>query len=147
MNTYNIVILCSAGAQRILLANVFYSEVVYNEGELDGARLVRPQSWCCLALRVSVLLQAVRQQLLRNNPRLRQAIHSLLDLAVDVAIWSGNVAEFVMLYYIVGHVQYLQLHAFISCHWGIQIKVFYVHGHEFCSLGRYDAVDQQFDGE
>ncbi len=109
--------------------------------------LVRPQSWCCLALCVTVLLQAVRQQLLCNNPHLRQAIHSLLDLAVDVAIWSDDVAEFVMLYFNVGHVQYLQSHVFISHLWGIQIKVFYVHGHELCSLGRYDAVDQQFDGE
>ncbi len=64
-----------------------------------------------------------------------------------MAIWGDNVAEFIMLDDIVGQVQYFQSHVFISRHRGIQVKVFYVYGHELLSLGGYDAVDQKFDDE
>ncbi len=94
-----------------------------------------------------MLPQAVYQKLLHNNPRLAVSYTVLLDLTVNVATWGDDVAEFVMLNYVDGQVRYFSLHVCISCHWGIQIKVFYVHGHELCSLSRYDAVDQKFDSD
>ena len=46
---------CVQEVLRISLANVFYSKIVYDKRELDGVRLVRPQSRRCLALCVAVI--------------------------------------------------------------------------------------------
>ncbi len=46
---------CVQEVLRIFLADVFYSKIVYDKGELDWVRLVQPQSGRCLALCVAVI--------------------------------------------------------------------------------------------
>ena len=75
---------------RIFLANILYSKIVYDKRELDGVRLVRPQSRRCLALCVAVISQVICQEFLRYCPCLWETIHSLLNLTIYQLIWGHN---------------------------------------------------------
>jgi hypothetical protein len=46
---------CVQEVLRVLLADVFYSKIVDDKGELDWARFVRPQSGRCLTLCVAMV--------------------------------------------------------------------------------------------
>jgi hypothetical protein len=74
-------------------------------------------------------------------------MHPLLDLAVDVAIVSCNVSEFVVCNDILWHVCDPQSHVFIPCHWGVEVEILNVHSHKFCVGGADDAVEEELDGE
>ncbi len=52
-----------------------------------------------------------------------------------------------MLNDVLRHVGQSEAHIFVTCHWGIQIKILDVHHHESCVLGRYEAVEKQIHGE
>ena len=84
----------------------------------------------------------LKQLLVGNDACLWEAVHPLLYLAVDVAIWGGFVVEIIVLDDVVWHVGYTQSHIFVSGHWGIPIKILDVHCHEFCAIGGDDAVYQ-----
>ena len=88
----------------IFLADVFYLEIVYDKRELDGPRLVQPQSRRCLALCVAVISQGICQEFLCYYPCLQETIHSLLGLTIYQANWGRNLPKIVVLDYIVGHV-------------------------------------------
>ena len=51
----------------VLLAHIFYSEIVDDEGETDWAGFVFPQAWCGFALVVAVLFKALFEKLLGND--------------------------------------------------------------------------------
>jgi len=80
--TLIILLYCVQEVLRIFLADVFYFEIVYDKRELDGARLVQPQSRRCLALCVAMISQAIYQEFLCYYPCLWETIHSLLGLTI-----------------------------------------------------------------
>jgi hypothetical protein len=79
---------CVQEVLRIFPADLFYSKIVDDKGELDWARLVRPQSGRCLALCVAVVLELICQEFLRYYSRLWEPVHSLLYLTVYESIWG-----------------------------------------------------------
>jgi hypothetical protein len=125
----------------VLHTDILYPKVVDNEGEADGTCVLFPQTGGCLALAVSVFLEAFFEQLLGNDTCLWKAVHPLLNLAVVVDVRGGFAAKVVVLDDVVWHVGNAKAHVFISGHRGIEIKILDVHRHEFCSIGRDDAVD------
>ena len=54
----------------VLLAHIFYSEIIDDEGETDRAGIVCPQAWRGFALAVAILLEALFKKLLGNDPGL-----------------------------------------------------------------------------
>jgi hypothetical protein len=48
-----------------------------------------------------------------------EAIHSLLDFAVDISIRCCKVCKFVVLIDVPWHVGKSQLHVFVPDHWGV----------------------------
>ena len=79
-------------------------KIVYDKRELDGARLVRPQSRHYLALCVALISQAICQEFLCYYPCLQDTIHFLLNLTIYEAVWGHNLPKIVLLDYIAGHV-------------------------------------------
>jgi hypothetical protein len=67
----------------MLFADIFYSEIVDNEREHDGARVVFPQAMGVFGGRISMGSKSFLQELASEDAGLRQAVHSLLDLNVD----------------------------------------------------------------
>ena len=62
---------CVDKVLRVFLADVFDSEIVHHERELDGTSLVKPQAVDELALVVPPLVQALFEELLCKDPCLR----------------------------------------------------------------------------
>ncbi len=78
--------------------------------------------------------------MLGNDTCLWKALHSLLDFTVDVAVGGGFAAKVVVLNDIVWYVNDAEAHVFVSGHWGVEIKILDVHHHEFCTVGKDNAV-------
>ena len=51
----------------VMFTNVFDPEVVYYEGEHDGAPLVSPETWCAFALVVALFVEAFGKEFLRQD--------------------------------------------------------------------------------
>ena len=94
-----------------------------------------PETGGCLALPISMLVEAFFEKLLGDDTSLWQAVHPLLYLAVYVAIGGGFVVEIIMLDDVFWHVSDAQAHVFVSGHWGIEIKILDVQRHESCAGG------------
>jgi hypothetical protein len=96
--------------------NVFYPKVVDDKRKSDWAPLIGSQPWHCFALVEPVFLQPFFQELLGNDPRLREPVHALADFAVDVPVICCNVEQVVMCNDVFRHVGEFQLHVLISHH-------------------------------
>ncbi len=80
----------------ILLVNTLYSKIVNNKGENNGAVVVLPLSWCCLALWVAMELQSVCKKFLGNYAHMWKPVHVFLYLAINISVWSCNLIKVVM---------------------------------------------------
>jgi hypothetical protein len=131
----------------MLLANLFDSKIVDNQGKSDGPPLVHPQTGSGLALWIAMFLQSFGEELLCDDPCLGGSVHAFLDFAVYVSVWDCYVAQFVMLNDVVRYVHKFQSHVFIPGHWGIQIEIVNIHCEESRARSGYDAVDEELDGK
>ncbi len=55
---------------RIFLSHIFYPKIIDDEREADWAGIVRPQAWCDFDLAVTVLFEALFEELLGKDPGL-----------------------------------------------------------------------------
>ena len=76
----------------VFLSYILDPKIVDYQCEGDRSRLVCLQPRDVLALKVAVLVQMFLQQLVYNDSRLREPVHSFAYLDVDRSVWRGNVA-------------------------------------------------------
>ncbi len=100
----------------MFFSDVFYPEVLNYKRKSDWALLMGPQPWRCFALVVPMFLQLFYQELLGNDPCLREPIHALADFLVDVPTGCCNVKQVVRCNDVFQHVGEFQLHVLIPCH-------------------------------
>jgi hypothetical protein len=58
-----------------------------------------------------------------------------------------DVTEFVEVNDVVENVRKFESHKFWALHWGVEIKILDVDGHELGIFGRNDTVEEYFDGD
>ena len=124
----------------VFFAYVFHSEIVDNEEERDGSPIVRPQTRCVLALVVSLTVEALFEELLGEDARLGQAIHSPFYGDVHKSIGCYLIFELVVVNDIRGKVGHAHTDIFLALERGHQIEICNVKDHELGSIRGYDAV-------
>ncbi len=141
--TRRFVVFFESGVQVVgmLCADIFYSKIVDNQREHDGARVVFPQAMGVFGGRIPVGGKSFLQEFACEDAGLRQAVHSLLDLNVDKTIvdkWE----EVVLVDDFGRYEGDRHLHVLISIEGRVQIEVLEVDGHEFCVGCGDDTVEQ-----
>ena len=71
-----------------------------------------------------------------------EAIHSVSNFNVDVAIFGDFGWEIILLDKILGKVPELEAHVFISGHESVEVEIFDIDGHELGIGGGNDAVEK-----
>ena len=70
----------------MLFANVLYSKIINAKSEGNWAPSVCPKAWYKCVLVVSLCVESLFQQLLGEESRLEESIHSSPDFNVDVSV-------------------------------------------------------------
>ena len=112
-------------------SNIFNAKIVDTECKGNGLPVVLPEARVDFALVMALGLESLFQEFLCNYSCLREPIHSLLDPHVHIPIMC-YVPEFVEVNDVARYVRQFLLHTFRAFHWSIEIKIFYVNGHELC---------------
>ena len=112
-------------------SNIFSAEIVNAECKRNGTPVVLPETRVDFALVIARGPESLFQEFLCNYTCLREPIHSLLDALVHIPIMC-YVPEFVEVNDVARYVRQFLLHTFWAFHWSIEIKIFYVNGHELC---------------
>ena len=76
-----------------------------------------------------------------------ESVHALPDFDIDVSIRGHLFFQTVLLYKVLWEVAEFQSHVFIAGHRGVQIEIFNVNCHKFCTRCGDDTVQQEFNGE
>jgi hypothetical protein len=72
--------------QCVVFADVFYTKVVDNEGELDRPGLVFPKAWCVFGRDVAECGKVLTQLVVGDDAGLREAVHARADFNVNVSV-------------------------------------------------------------
>ena len=72
----------------VVFSHIYDSEVVHGECKLYWSGNVFPEAWCVSNLVVSMWAQALAQQMIRQDSRLRQSIYCLANFEIDEPIFS-----------------------------------------------------------
>ena len=70
----------------VLFANVLYSKIIYAKSEGNWAPCVSPKAWYKCVLVVAFCVESLLQQLLGEESRLGESIHSSPEFNVDVSV-------------------------------------------------------------
>ena len=70
----------------VFFAHIFHTKVIDTEGKTDGSPIMRPETGVDCALVVAIGLEALFEELLRNDTGLWESIHTLLNAHKDVSI-------------------------------------------------------------
>ena len=70
----------------VFFSHIFHTEVIDTEGKTDGSPIMRPETGVDCALVVAIGLEALFEELLRNDTGLWESIHTLLNAHKDVSI-------------------------------------------------------------
>ena len=131
----------------VLFSDIFNSKVVYHQGKTNGPRLVRPESRRELALVVSVPVQPLFQQLLRDDAHVREALHAFHDLYIKKPFRIHLIFQLVVIYDILWEVAQLHSQVFylvsqVEC----SSKILDVYYHKLCAWRWHNTVEQKLDG-
>jgi hypothetical protein len=77
----------------IVFVDVLHTKIVKDKGEVDGAPVMTPVSWCDSALAVSCFVKAFGEGFLRNDASLWEAVHSTSHFAETIAVRVHFVTE------------------------------------------------------
>mmetsp|Transcript_14926 Transcript_14926/g.34660 ORF Transcript_14926/g.34660 Transcript_14926/m.34660 type:complete len:283 (+) Transcript_14926:1156-2004(+) len=130
----------------VFLANILHSEVINDEGELDGSPLVEPEAVDDGALVVAVGLEAFLEQFLCEDAGLWKPVHSFADLDVDVSV-NSLLVEVVFGDDLLGNVAEREFDVLEALHGSVEVEVGDVDGHELGPRRRHDAVQKDFEKE
>ena len=67
----------------VLFADVLHTEIIYDEGELDGASCVLPKAGSCCGFVVPCLFEASAEEVVSKFPRLFQTIAATDDFKIN----------------------------------------------------------------
>ena len=70
----------------VFFSHIFHTEVIDTESKTDGSPIKRPETGVDFALVVAVGLEALFEELLRNDTGLWESIHTLLNAHKDESI-------------------------------------------------------------
>ena len=124
--------------------DIFNAKVVNTECNRNRLPVVLPETRVDSALVIAVSLVSLFQEFLCNYSCLREPIHSLLDAHIHITIMR-YVTEFVEFDDVVRYFRQCQSHKFRAFHWSVEIKIFYVNGHELGVFCGDDTVEEDFD--
>jgi len=82
-----------------------------------------------------------------NDACLWETIHTFLDEDIDVSICGSLLFEIVEGNDVVWYVRHFESHVFGANHWCVKIEIFDVNGHELCTFGGDDAVEEDLGGK
>ena len=73
--------------------DIFDTEVIYDQTELNGAPFVTPKSWCGRCFVITLDDEVRVEEIVREDPGLRKAIAALADFVIypAIAVPSGQV--------------------------------------------------------
>ncbi len=77
----------------VVIFDLLYAKFIDDEGEIDGAPVMPPVSWCDSALAVSCFVMAFGEEVLHNDAGLQEAVHSTLHFIENIAILIRFVTE------------------------------------------------------
>jgi hypothetical protein len=70
----------------VCFANIFHTEVIDTEGKADGSPIMCPETGVDFALVVTIGLEALFEELLRNDAGLWESMHTFLNALKDISI-------------------------------------------------------------
>ena len=70
----------------VCFATIFHTKIINTEGKADGSPIMCPETGVDFALVVTVGLEALFEELLRNDAGLRESIHTFLNAHKDISI-------------------------------------------------------------
>lgn len=129
----------------VISSNVFYSKIVNHKGEGDGTAVVGEEAGRMLCLGVTVLCKMWDKSFVRDAAGLWEAIHCAANFCVHM-IMVDERAEVEVIKHAGWNITEADPHVLGRGKRGIEIEVFNVDGHEFCSRRREDAVEEYFGG-
>jgi len=128
----------------VFVGDVFDTEIVDDERESDGTAIVFPESGSDSARGVAVGSKEFAEIIIGNAAGLGKTIHAAANLNAHVSV-VDFVMKLVVIHDLVWNVFDRDAHVFVSGHWGAQVEVLEITGHEF-SIGRgQDTVDKALD--
>ena len=81
--------------------------------------------------------------MLGEETALWESTHYLLDLNVDISIFSDFGGEIILIEKSFGEVAEFEAHVFVAGHMGVEVEIFDVHSHEPGYRGVDDTVDDE----
>jgi hypothetical protein len=126
--------------------DIFNAKTVNTECNRNRSPVVLPETGVDFALVIAVSLGSLFQEFWCNYSCLLEPIHSLLDVHIHITIMC-YVTEFVEFDNVVRYFRQFQLDKFRAFHWSVEIKIFYVDGHELDVFCGDDTVEEDFDSE
>ena len=116
------------------IVNIFDFVVIQHEEKSYVAGLVVPHPWHVLGREVSKIFEVLDESVMRDLSGLGQAVHPLAYLEEDVVVF-GKREDFLGVNNILGvHID-ADVYVFLSRHWGFQVEVLDVRGHELGTRG------------
>ncbi len=97
----------------MLFAYILHPKIVHHEGELNGTPFVGPQTGDNFVMEVALLVEALLEKLLGNDPRLGKFVHPTEDFKVDVPFLRLLLLEVVLVDHLLVNVGHPQLQVLV----------------------------------
>lgn len=107
----------------VFLAHVLDGVVIDRQGKLHLPPVMLPETRYELALAVPGGVEALLEQLISQQPRVRKAVHSFSGFKIDEAVGGGFLAQAVLCDDFVGDVGEFHSHVFGALEWCPKVEV------------------------
>ena len=104
-----------------------------------------PEAGGEVALAVASPVEALLQEAVGNQAGLGKAVHSSTDLNVHISIKGDHVGQSILVHDVVGEIAQFEPHVFVALHGGVEVEILDVDGHELCTGGGNDTVQEELD--
>ncbi len=125
-------------------SNIFHTNLIYNEAELDGTPFVVPEARGGFSFIIAFSKKAGSEEIVGQNAGLGKAIASAANFEVDPTV-AVSTRKLVLVNEFCWDVCDFDADILRIGHWGIQEEVLEVDGAESCAIAREDTVEQQLE--